>query len=225
MNASNLALAERLVHAQYVRQGGQARRVRESLLASLLAQRRLPESGWDETSIELLLHELAGLDSNNFRGNAGVGEREGRVLCPLVARRHYRLAHGIGRSGDIAEVQPKAAGSSLLAKLANALALDLLRRAGAPSLGSALVLPLATGMSIGLVLLALRKGRPAGTHVLWPRLDQKACLKSVLLAGLTLVPVPGRVVGDQVRARGARATGRTGPRTPHDPPPPARPPD
>lgn len=48
------------------------------------------------------------MDSNNFLHNIGVGEREGRVACPMVARRHYRLAHGIGRSGDIAAQQPKA---------------------------------------------------------------------------------------------------------------------
>lgn len=47
------------------------------------------------------------MDSNNFLGNVGVGEREARSACPLVARRHYRLAHGIGRSGDIAAEQPK----------------------------------------------------------------------------------------------------------------------
>lgn len=47
------------------------------------------------------------MDSNNFRGNAGVGEREGRVASALVARRHWGLAHGIGRSGDIAAEQPK----------------------------------------------------------------------------------------------------------------------
>ena len=47
------------------------------------------------------------MDSNNFVDNVGVGEREGRVLSSLVARRHYRLAHGIGRSGDIAAEQPK----------------------------------------------------------------------------------------------------------------------
>jgi O-phospho-L-seryl-tRNASec:L-selenocysteinyl-tRNA synthase len=208
MNAANLALCEQLVNPPYVRQGAQARRTRESLLASLLAQRRLPDVGWDETSIELLLHELAGLDSNNFPGNAGVGEREGRVFCPLVARRHYRLSHGIGRSGDIAEVQPKAAGSSLLLKLTNYLALDLLRRAGAPSLCAALTLPLATGMSITLVLLALRKLRPGATHVLWPRLDQKACLKAILAAGLTPVVVDGVVRGDQVSA--ALASGGQG---------------
>ncbi len=62
------------------------------------------------------------MDSNNFAGQAGVGEREARVACPLVARRHYRMAHGIGRSGDIGAEQPKAAGSSLLAKLTGLLA-------------------------------------------------------------------------------------------------------
>lgn len=47
------------------------------------------------------------MDSNNFLDNVGVGEREARVACPLVARRHYRLAHGIGRSGDLVAEQPK----------------------------------------------------------------------------------------------------------------------
>jgi O-phosphoseryl-tRNA(Sec) selenium transferase, SepSecS len=47
------------------------------------------------------------MDSNNFQANAGVGEREGRVACGLVARRHYGLAHGVGRSGDISAEQPK----------------------------------------------------------------------------------------------------------------------
>ncbi len=54
------------------------------------------------------------MDSNNFLDNVGVGEREGRVACPLVARRHWGLAHGVGRSGDVAAEQPKVgAGSSM----------------------------------------------------------------------------------------------------------------
>lgn len=36
----------------------------------------------------------------------------------------------MGRSGDIGEVQPKAAGSSLVAKLANQFALDVIKLAG-----------------------------------------------------------------------------------------------
>ena len=47
------------------------------------------------------------MDSNNFVDNVGVGEREARVACDLVARRHFRLAHGIGRSGDVGAEQPK----------------------------------------------------------------------------------------------------------------------
>ena len=47
------------------------------------------------------------MDSNNFLDNVGVGEREARVACSLVAKRHYRLSHGMGRSGDVAAEQPK----------------------------------------------------------------------------------------------------------------------
>ncbi len=47
------------------------------------------------------------MDSNTFPNIVCVGEREGRVACPLVAQRHFHLAHGIGRSGDIAAEQPK----------------------------------------------------------------------------------------------------------------------
>lgn len=43
--------------------------------------------------------DAAAMDSNNFLGNLGVGEREARVASELVARRHFRLAHGIGRCG------------------------------------------------------------------------------------------------------------------------------
>jgi O-phospho-L-seryl-tRNASec:L-selenocysteinyl-tRNA synthase len=39
------------------------------------------------------------MDSNNFNGNCGVGEREGRIYSNLVSNRHYGFAHGIGRSG------------------------------------------------------------------------------------------------------------------------------
>ena len=53
-------------------------------------QGKCPEKGWSESTVELFLNELALMDSNNFLGNCGVGEREGRVASGLVARRHYR---------------------------------------------------------------------------------------------------------------------------------------
>ncbi len=110
------------------------------------------------------VQDAALMDSNNFLDNVGVGEREARVASELVARRHYRLAHGIGRSGDVAAEQPKAAGSSLLAALTHLLAAQALEVAGMAEVGQALVLPLATGMAITAVLLALRGMRPASAR-------------------------------------------------------------
>ena len=200
MNDDVFTLAEGLVSQNYVRQAQQARRHRESLFKSLLAQRRLPDHGWDEGTLRLLLQELALMDSNAFAGNAGVGEREARVICPLVASRHFGLGHGIGRSGDIAEEQPKAAGSSLLYKLTNALAADAIKRAGAADIKEALVLPVATGMSVALTLLALRKLRgPKAKYVVWPRIDQKSCLKAVSTAGATPLVVENILEGDELR--------------------------
>ena len=59
MDADNLALAEGLVSAKYVAQGAQALVRRRRLVKALLSERRLPEAGWDEASIEMLLQARA----------------------------------------------------------------------------------------------------------------------------------------------------------------------
>lgn len=201
MNSKNAALAEALVARTYVQQGMDALRAREQLLTSLLAQRRLPDAGWDDQNVEMLLQTLAAMDSNNFPGNIGAGEREARVFSSLVARRHFNLCHGVGRSGDVAAVQPKAAGSSLIVQLANALGRDALHLAGLRAAAAALVLPVATGMSLSLVLLALREKKPGAKYVVWPRIDQKSCLKSILTAGLTPLVVELELAsGGELRA-------------------------
>ena len=48
----------------------------------------------------------------------------------MICCNYLRLCHGIGRSGDITAIQPKAAGSSIIMKLTNALALDIIRQCG-----------------------------------------------------------------------------------------------
>ena len=194
-----LALTEGFVSRADVAQGSQARARRSKLLVSLLSSRRLPKTGWDDASIEAFIADASAMDSNNFLDNVGVGEREGRVFSPLVARRHWNLAHGIGRSGDVAAEQPKAAGSSLLSKLTNLLVADAMRVAGMEDMGPALVLPLATGMTLTLVLLAMRQKRPkTARKVVWCRLDQKTCVKAVVGAGLELVVVPPLLRGDEL---------------------------
>ncbi|KAF4736816.1 hypothetical protein FOZ63_015498, partial [Perkinsus olseni] len=100
---------------------------------------------------------------------------------------------------DIAAVQPKAAGSSLILRLTRYLVADAIRLAGIPSLvndvpkGSPCLLPVATGMAITLVLLAVmrrqRVAHPNAKYVVWSRIDQKSCLKAMQLAGLEVVTV------------------------------------
>ena len=136
-----------------------------------------------ELDIERFTLELSRMDMNNFAAQVGVGEREGRVVCPLVARRAHRLAHGVGRSGDIAASQPKAAGSSLAVQLCNSLALDALHTAGIRSAKDCLVIPTGTGMALTLCLLYLKAKNPDGKYVLWSRIDQKTCLKCIATAG------------------------------------------
>jgi O-phospho-L-seryl-tRNASec:L-selenocysteinyl-tRNA synthase len=102
-------LASSLVNGAYVQQGVQSLKSHQSLLKTLLSERRMPEIGWSDGTIQMALHELSSMDSNNFHANAGVGEREGRVYSSLVSQRHTHLSHGIGRSGDLDEVQPKVA--------------------------------------------------------------------------------------------------------------------
>ena len=58
----------------------------------------------------------------------------------------------------------QAAGSSLLARLANLLVADALKQAGMADAGAVTVLPLATGLALTLTLLALKAKRPAGAR-------------------------------------------------------------
>ncbi|XP_055641604.1 O-phosphoseryl-tRNA(Sec) selenium transferase isoform X2 [Toxorhynchites rutilus septentrionalis] len=124
------------------------------------------------------------MDSNNFSKRSGMGEREARIVCELVRKRHYNFAHGIGRSGNLTEAQPKAAGSTIMNNLTNSLLLDLIREIGVRSCRKALLVPMATGMSVMLTLLVLKAKRPNAKFVLWSRIDQKSCFKSILSSGL-----------------------------------------
>jgi O-phospho-L-seryl-tRNASec:L-selenocysteinyl-tRNA synthase len=179
----------RLIPRTYALQGLQNIRNRDNLFNQLLGQQKLLEDGLDDQTIEYFLGQLSLMDSNNFRDKAGVGEREGRVFSGLVAQRHFGFSHGIGRSGDIAEVQPKAAGSSILYKLTNKLVSHALQVAGLKTELHSIVFPLATGMTISSALLAMKSIEPRRSKVIWCRIDQKSCLKAISLAGLTPVVV------------------------------------
>lgn len=159
MDERCFSLAEEYCQKQYVHCGKENLQSLNRVCRSILAQRRCPEEGLSDLMIEHILTQISLMDANNFKGHLGGGEREGRVISSLVRRRHYGLAHGIGRSGNLTDAQPKAAGSTLLYNLTNTLILDFLRLSGAPSFQAALCVPMATGMTISLVLRTIAKSR------------------------------------------------------------------
>ena len=54
---------------------------------------------------------------------------------------------------------------------------------GVPNTKSAFVVPMATGMALVLCMLTFRLRKPGARYVLWPRIDQKSCFKSIATAG------------------------------------------
>ena len=54
---------------------------------------------------------------------------------------------------------------------------------GVRSVASCFVVPMATGMSLTLCFLTLRHRRPKARYIIWPRIDQKSCFKSMITAG------------------------------------------
>lgn len=55
MDSDNCELACRLVSSSYISQGAQALSARRNAIKALLSNRRLPQRGWDEATIEMLL--------------------------------------------------------------------------------------------------------------------------------------------------------------------------
>lgn len=57
---------------------------------------------------------------------------------------------------------------------------------GSPSTEACLLVPMATGMTLTFCLLTLKKHRgPQAKYVIWPRIDQKSCLKCIAAAGMS----------------------------------------
>lgn len=207
------------------------------LLSILIQHKKIPNEPLSDLQIQSILLTLSTLDTNreytlnnihstyNAERWVGVGEREGRIYSSLVSSRNYGLGHGMGRSGDIMEPQPKAVGSSIMVQLTKYMVLDCMRRGsglkgdlddGMCPARHGIVLPLCTGMSMALVLSSLKRklssengsggdgggGDSGGIDdrnvVLWSRIDQKTCYKAVLSAGFVCVVVPTKVDGDMV---------------------------
>uniref|UniRef100_A0A0K0G063 O-phosphoseryl-tRNA(Sec) selenium transferase n=1 Tax=Strongyloides venezuelensis TaxID=75913 RepID=A0A0K0G063_STRVS len=166
----------------------------------LLTKKKIPDDGWEEDLLVEFLNWLSRQDSNNQKRYQciGAGEREGRVICPLVRRLHFGMTHGIGRSGNILDSQPKAQGSTIINMLANAFALEALHIYGMKAAKGVLVVPLCTGASISLSLSGLRNdfkekysNKDVPKYVVWMRSDQMSAPKAIINAGFDVIVIEG----------------------------------
>lgn len=173
----------------------------ESLMApikDLLNRRQFPATGLTDLQVEWLLRMLSSMDSDKDPEAARVGEREGRIASDLIGELSAGFNHGIGRSGHITAPQPKAAGASLMQRLANQVSLDAIRKLGLPNVRGGIVLPMSTGMSIALSLSYLR-AKYGTERVLYPRIDHRSPTRGIALSGLREVAVETRIDGDAVQ--------------------------
>ncbi len=169
-----------------------------SPIRDVLNRRRFPEKGLTDLQLEMMFQLLSSLDTDKDPEAARVGEREARIASPFIGRLSAGFNHGVGRSGKLAAPQPKAPGASLMQQVANSVALDAIRKLGLSNMKSGIVTPLSTGMSIALILSALR--REHGTkQVLFPRIDHTSPHRAIAFAGLEKVVVPTLIEGDAVR--------------------------
>jgi len=173
----------------------------DSLLApvrDVLNRRTFPEKSMTDPQLELMVQILSSMDTDKDPEAARVGEREARVASPYVASLAADFNHGIGRSGQLTAPQPKAAGASLMQQVANSVSLDAIRKLGISNAKAGLVTPVSTGMSIALVLGAIR--RELGIKsVLYPRIDHASPKRGIALAGLEEIQIPTIIEDDTVR--------------------------
>lgn len=87
-----------------------------------------------------------------------------------------------------------------MVKLTKAMTLNVLNKCcGLPCIQDLIVLPFATGMAITITLLTLKSLKPQAEYVIWPRIDQKTCLKAIQAANLKPLVVEELLVGDELR--------------------------
>ena len=172
-------------------------------IKNLFEQKSVPQNPWKDEQIEFLLGTLSNMDTDKDSDAARVGEREARIASKLHLKTSAGFCHGVGRSGFLTAPQPKAPGASIMYEISNYLARDILRNFGLPNITEAIVVPLCTGMSLSLVLGALRPEEENNSNikrtVLVPQIDHKSLLKSIEFMGLNPKIINGRIFGDAVR--------------------------
>jgi len=173
----------------------------DSLMAPIkdvLNRRVFPDKSMTDSQLELMVQILSSMDTDKDPEAARVGEREARIASPFIGTLSAGFNHGIGRSGQLNAPQPKAAGATLMQQITNTVALDAIRKLGLSNVKAGIVTPLSTGMTLALVLSALRRELHI-QRVLYPRIDHLSPKRGIALTGLKEVPVSTVIEDDAVR--------------------------
>ncbi|GJQ73098.1 hypothetical protein Trydic_g1727 [Trypoxylus dichotomus] len=165
-------------------------RTKQDIIAQLF-QQKIPENEWNTAAIRYILSYMSSMDSNNFTRKANIGEREGRCFSDMVAKRNFYFLHGIGRSGDLTEPQPKAIGSSILYKLTNELLNGLMTVYGIDL--KCLLIPIPLGVSLMLCLSTINLQKRLAEYVIWFREDNEFIFKSIINGGFTPIILTTKV--------------------------------
>ncbi|SBT35642.1 O-phosphoseryl-tRNA(Sec) selenium transferase, putative (SEPSECS) [Plasmodium ovale wallikeri] len=117
---------------------------KENTIWNILSHGRVPNEGLNEITIMNLLHQISSQNLCNSEKNVKIGERENRIYSAFVRNKYIGFGHGIGRSGNLDEAQPKSAGNSVLAKVTTRMVKNIIRSFGIKSCKEVYILPYAT---------------------------------------------------------------------------------
>ena len=204
-SVKNTDLASQIVNNTYVTQGVNALNARHKMFTDLLSQRRMPDEGWEDATIEYLLMQLSMMDSNNFASNVGVGERSAYIFN-LGVEAYVWIGSRYRPQRRCHSCTAKSSRLVLIVQLSQAMMLNLFKISGILNTKKCVILPCATGMSLALTLLTLKstiaESNPEMAekkkYVIWNRIDQKACFKSIFTAGMIPLVIENLLVGDEL---------------------------
>ncbi len=165
-------------------------------IEEVLNHRAIPKNGLDNERIKLFLKILSLMDTDKDPKSIRIGEREGRVSSNIQEELVSGFCHGVGRSGNLIDPQPKAPGASVMYGLTNSILKSFLKNLGLNVYSIAT--PVATGMSIALCLSAVRKKYNSNV-VVYPYAAHKSPIKAVSFAGLRMRLVETKLYEDAVK--------------------------
>ncbi|GJQ88153.1 hypothetical protein Trydic_g13155 [Trypoxylus dichotomus] len=174
----------------FITNGEDAMNTRSKLIESILQHKKIPEEGWSEKMIEDLLLEIT-CEKQEF-STAPFGN-------DMVSIRNYNIYNGTTLTNPkLLKSEDLSSNVGLkIAQLGNAFVNELIKTMGIKKPFDSAIIPVATGMSLLFSMLTFRSLKPTSRYVIWSRIDQKSCFKSIVSAGCIPIIVDTQCVDKQ----------------------------